>query len=267
MIDYLDISLEQLFSDALAAVDKESDRLQAERNAFKQFATQVAEFRVGHTPTSHSRTISCTLDTARQPRPAIREAYETTVMNVPHYDEEYGETYEQNLHAELGKDIAAIFGGIGSTKSGQCQNNVKITRHHKELMLRSVQEAIKSREEVIDALADERTSITTFQEPVCTLADDLERIQATTDDYSPKLIDAYKQRIDVFLERSHSLLERRQHNIVGARRELFVSADKMDVQTYVYEDLPVSYPVVVVITELIKQANELNNEFNGQIYN
>lgn len=267
MIDYLDISPEQLFSDALTAIDKESDRLQAERNAFEQFATQVAEFRVSRTPTPHSRTISCTSDSIRQPKPAIREAYEATVMNVPHYNEEYGETYEQNLHAELGKDIAAIFGGIGSTESGQYQDNVTITRQHKELMLRSVQEVVNSREEVIDALADERTSITTFQEPVCTLADDLGKIQTTTDDYSPKLIDAYKQRIDVFLERSHSLLERRQDEIVGTRRELFVSADKMDVQTYVYEDLPVSYPVVVVITELIKQANELSNEFDGKLHN
>lgn len=131
MTDYLDISPEQLFSDALAAIDEESDRLQTERNAFEQFATQVAELRVSRTSTSHPRAISCTSDSTRQPGPAIREAYETTVMSVAHYDEEYGETYEQNLHAELGKDIAAIFGGISSTKSGQYQNDVNITRQHK----------------------------------------------------------------------------------------------------------------------------------------
>jgi len=67
-------------------------------------------------------------------------------MNVPHYEEEYGETCEQNLHAELGKDIAAIFGGISSTKSGQYQNNTSIIRQHKEFILRSVQEVVNSRE-------------------------------------------------------------------------------------------------------------------------
>jgi len=92
------------------------------------------------------------------------------------------------------------------------------------------------------------------------------KIQATTDDYPPKLIDAYKQRIDVFLERSHSVLERREDDIAETRRELFVSADKMDVQTDVYEDLPINYPVTVVTTELIKQANELEDKFGEQIY-
>lgn len=70
----------------------------------------------------------------------------------------------------------------------------------------------------------------------------------------------------MFLERSRSLLERRQGDIVETHRELFISTDMMDVQTYVYEDLPINYPVIMVIAELIKQANELKDRFGEQIY-
>jgi hypothetical protein len=36
----------------------------------------------------------------------IQQAYEDTVMDVPHYDEEYGESLYMNMAAEFGSDIA-----------------------------------------------------------------------------------------------------------------------------------------------------------------
>jgi len=37
----------------------------------------------------------------------VRDAYVGTVMSVPHYDEEYGDSYGESLEAEFGADVAA----------------------------------------------------------------------------------------------------------------------------------------------------------------
>lgn len=81
---------------AIAAVDRKSERLQQERDAFDRFATEVDSLSVsgentnGPTPVA-ARTVS------KNGLRNVRNAYRSTVMEIDHFESEYGEELYENM--------------------------------------------------------------------------------------------------------------------------------------------------------------------------
>ncbi|MEF8822094.1 MAG: hypothetical protein V5A52_07440 [Halovenus sp.] len=229
---------------ALDAIDREDSRTTAERDAMQAFRDRISDLSV-KSPTTEFSPVAVTsaTDRTRAVR-TVRNQYESTVMAVPHYEEEYDESYTEHVHQEFGPDVATILvHGSG------------FERRHKQALLAAVRESIAVREKLLETLQAERASVTALQKRVCSLARDLENIEtASVADEPVQLLDGYRSRLDILKKRCHELIERRQSEMVDKRRELRLPISGPDIPTYVYSDLPVNYPVIKILTELIETA-------------
>lgn len=244
-----------VFDSIDTALETELRRSAAERDAFQAFIDRVGEIPAATgAPDSVPPTVG--LDTTGPSQlQAVRVAYEETVMATPHYETEYGESYPVNLRAELGADVATAMLGAR-----------RLNRRHKHAVLGAATDALAARRQLIASLEDESDSVDALYQPVCTLASDLDRLEAAIDrpaatdsarpDREPQLRDAYRRRLGVFEDRCHELIDRRQSEIVDLRHELYLSFSQPDLPTYLYQELSADHPVVAILTRLLERARE-----------
>lgn len=239
-----DTSPPERFEKAADALATECRRTTAEVEAFRTFEKRVGELTpTGGTAVGKAASVQ-TVASSGHGLDAVRKQYEATVMAVPHYESEYSESYAKNVREELGPDISTLLVG-GHT----------FERHHKHAIVSKTRETRELREQLVAALEAERESLTALEEPVCSLAeqvDSLDTAHLETD--SHRLLDAYRSRLDVLETRCHELIERRQSEMVTERRSLSLPISGPDIQTYVYNDLTVTYPVIATLTELVDTA-------------
>jgi hypothetical protein len=240
---------ELYFDDALDAIEAERAILTAEGDAFEEFLDIVRSI----TPQSGTRQTVRSIHTRSgedDPFQSLRTAYESTVMAVEHYDDEYGESYEENIRAEYGPDIATLL----------ITGHV-FERHHKQALTVATEDVIDQRRYLLDALDEEQQSVERFKEPVKSVTDAIESLETgTLTSSSPQLLDGYRRRLDVLKSRCHDLVERRQSEIVDDRRALSLSTSSPDIPSYLYTDLPVTYPVIAPLTALLETAFDIDAE-------
>jgi hypothetical protein len=246
MVDQTGDVPELFLDEALDTIERERTILTAEIEAFEEFLAVVGSI----TPQSSSgpgvrsvRTASGQTDPFR----SLREGYESTVMAVSHYDSEYGESYEEHVHAEFGPDIATL---LSTGQRFEC--------HHKQAVAVGTEQLIDQRRCLLNALDEEQQSIERFVEPVRSVIDAIETLGATPGGNSPKIQDSYQRRLDVLESRCHNLVEARQSEIVDDRRALSLSINGPDIPSYLYVDLPVTYPVIAPLTAVLEAASGID---------
>nr|WP_101297993.1 hypothetical protein [Halegenticoccus soli] len=100
---------------ALELVDEEIARVDAERDAVRRFRRRIGALETRRpagsatapTPAGAIRSIG----EGRSASPAldrVRTAYRETVMSAPHYEDEYGDTFEESVAAEFGAETAEL---------------------------------------------------------------------------------------------------------------------------------------------------------------
>lgn len=221
---------------ALSVVDAERTRLREEARALDSFASRVADLDPTQRHLTDGGPDAGTLvesGTTSQLR-AVKAAYEETMMAVSHYDEEYGEPLGRNMAVEFGDDVAAAV-----------VQNAPLTPQLQETILQRSRRGRDRRLTLADHLADESDHLSTA-------ADRLERVQQSADRLSAEDLDGYGYddlRAEWYLledriEECEGVLDDRQDSIQG-RRSLAERVDGVDtVEEYIYEPLPVTYPVL-----------------------
>jgi len=234
------------FPEALETLETERTILTAETAAFEEFLG-IAESVTPASPTGHGAFFAQSSTDGTDPFRTLRQGYESTVMETAHYSTEYDEPYEEHVRAEYGPDIATLL------TSGHV-----FERHHKQAVMAATEEVIEQRRSLLDALEKEQTSIKRHRKPVQSIIDAIDRFDAAaiTSD-SPELPDGYRRRMDVLQSRCHDLIESRQSEIVDDRRALSLSINAPDVPTYLYDDLPVTYPVIDPLTTALGFVAEI----------
>jgi hypothetical protein len=235
------------FDHAAAALDREYRRTKAELEALESFIDEVGSL----SPTSSSVTAAASRMQLRPSQPggldAVREAYRSTMMTVPHYEEEYDESYAEHVRHELGPDVATLL------TSGQV-----FERHHKQVVIAAANDARARRGQLLTELDRERDSLADLREPVCGVAADVARLESITLAEQPaEMLDGYHTRLGVLDSRCHDLIDRRQSALVSQRRSMSLSLGGPDIATCVYSDLETDYPVVATLTELLDRIEEL----------
>jgi len=97
---------------ATALVDEEIELVEREQEAFERFLARVRESgATGRGTVRREGTGGPAVLAAADSRPSerlrsIRAAYRETVMAVPHYEREYGDTLRESVAAELGETLA-----------------------------------------------------------------------------------------------------------------------------------------------------------------
>ncbi len=228
---------------ALVEVENERASLEAERDAFTTFADSVSRLdatsqRSFEAPTA--TLVSASPDQEQLER--IRGRYRETVMSVPGYEREYGETLEENMRAEFGDELAtAVLGGQ------------QFTPRIKTLLVSQANAAATQRESLLKAIDGERCSLTEAEERLEATETSLEHrgeLELTEESFET-LIDADREsrRNET---RCAELLRNRQREIHREDRWLRNSG-AASLQGYLYRGLDVQFPVLNAGLERIKQ--------------
>lgn len=229
---------------ARRALQTERQRTVDERDALAAFRTRVrAVDAVGASP---AREAGPGVRTAASPGlTAVRDAYEATVMSVPHYREEYDDPYEASLEAEFGPDVAAAL-ARGTRFDERCKRSV----------LAKAAEAREQRERFLATLDAERESLTDAEERIHAVLDRVEAAALADDDPTFGALDAVRSTLVDLRSECDSLAADRQAAIRRQRRRLWLPRDAPDVPAYLYRDLPATYPVLSVVADLGERVAE-----------
>ena len=199
-------------------LDRERRELAAEAAAFGTFAECVEEVSPDPPPAGTPR--APLIERQRSDAAArLRAAYGETVMAVDHYDRVYDEPLAENAVAELGPDVADLFGP---------DVDASFTPGFKEALLAAVETARRERTALLAALEAEQESLRTARRELDATAsgrasgDAVDRIDAVAADRQHHL-------------HSHSLPNR---------------IDAHDLCEYLYADLDATYPVLSAVATL-----------------
>ncbi|WP_049983076.1 hypothetical protein [Halorubrum sp. BV1] len=170
---------------------------------------------------------------------AVRDAYVETVMSVPHYDVEYDDTYERSVREEFGPEL--------------CFALTRTSRFHaqyKRSLVDAVDAAIDERERFLDVIDTEAESVARAGSRLAAIDDEREAMVAEAHaDADFGTLDACRARTSVLVSDVDRIAARRQRVIADAGRTLALD-DDADVQAYLYQDLPVTYPVLAAVGDV-----------------
>jgi len=221
---------------ARAAVAEERSCVAAERDAFAAFDRRVAEISTVAAPPTPP------LLTDRQQSgrslERVRGAYEATVMSVPHYEAEYGDTVAESLAAEFGDDLAAALVG-GSA----------LTPEFRDAVRAATDAAEHEREAFLDVLDREDASLARAVDDLSTVRADLVALDDRP--LSTRSFDDLRDLWDAVCDieaRIDGIGMRRQETIRGRRSEL--PGVPTDLAEYLYADCPANYPVLAAVADL-----------------
>ncbi|MFC7071840.1 hypothetical protein ACFQJ7_10365 [Halovenus rubra] len=251
-------AIEARLDRATKTLSEERRRVTDELDALQAFTDHVKNSKPEQAqPATVAPAVNLSVSKSNETLETVRAAYESTFMSTPHYDEDYDEPYVQSLAVEFGPEIAAALVG-----------GEQFTQACKEGLLDAVEEAVTRRELLVDALADEESSLSEAQSVLLPLSQELAEIRRSSRaNRQMGILDAHDARLTVLAEKCDRLLERRQATIVEQRRTLTLPIDELDLPSYVYTDVEREkrYPVLGTLAECIQMLDELQNDVQAAL--
>jgi len=179
---------------------------------------------------------------------AVRDAYVETVMSVPHYREEYDDTYERSVAAEFGPELAYAL----TRSSG----------YHPEYepaLFDAVDAAIDERDCLVERLGVEAESLDRAGSRLAAIRREIASLDAPVPDGDFGALDACRARAGVLVEDCDRIAARRQRVIAAHERELRLDDGAVDLPTYVYRSTDATYPVLSAVGAIGDRLNDLTS--------
>lgn len=239
-----------LLRDATAAIEEERRRTESERDAFADFSARIETLDVIENRPISAGTIGVVQSrngTSESRMESVRTAYRETVMSVPHYGEDYGETLEENLRAEFDDTVAAVV-----ANGGQFSPQLKRT------LLQGAREAERSRELFLGTLDDEHRGVVDAERELETSTAVVDRVEELRRRSFDELLTTYET-----LERA----ERRCSELVRTRQKRLLDRARRDPQAeypaiyeYLYAGLNSPFPVLSATADRIETIRDRRRE-------
>jgi len=243
---------------ALAALQKERKAIVAEQDALRTFTTRVEKLpTTGPTQTIEAGSVGVVGATNSQPSgmAEIREAYRETVMELEHYDRDYGEPLPENLAKELGDGIA-----------GAVLAHDSLSPQIKRAVTTSAQDAYTSRGQYLETLDRERVRLDEAGDSLkdaaaCCDAVDGERLRRRPFE---ELQDRYECLND---ERQTliTMLQQRQDHLQEGVTFGWQRRDSEAVYRYLYRNIDATYPVLADGTRVLKHMDDVESRLTQAI--
>ncbi|MFC6953400.1 DUF7260 family protein [Halorubellus litoreus] len=232
--------------DAADALDAEQDRTQRERDAFAAFVDALAGIDSENPRLTDGGPMTVT--GSRTGRlPDVVDAYRRTVMDVPHYDDEYDDSLAEHMAAEFGDDVALAV-----------QNGAILSPQLKRTLHASALQAKQRRERLLAALDAEQESLSSCTRTLAEVDETLSGVNPDPDPDRPRAdLIADWHAIQATRDTTVSLLESRQADIHEQRHVVGQAGGPTTLYEYVYGDLPSSYPVLSLGTTAVEETRSL----------
>jgi hypothetical protein len=181
----------------------------------------------------------------------VRNAYEDTVMAVPHYEEDYGDTVDESLTEEFGEEIAvAVSAGYQFSPP---------LKHH---LLQAATAARQRRTNFLSILNKEEDALDSARilltAPEDRLRGQLE--QSLADLSIDELLTVYNRICDYEQDCETVLKDRQRHRTDGHAAFTIPRSSRTDLQTYLYQSLPATYPVLADGSTLLETLQSTRHQ-------
>lgn len=231
--------------DALCSVEDEEKSVETERNAFIEFADSVQSIPVAHQPITGTTTANIT-HTGSNSRALeeVREQYRKTVMSVPDYEREYGESLHDHFAAEFGTDAASVV-----------TDGHRFNEPVRQLLVEQSRLSVHQRERLLDTLSAEKRSLRDAGSELELVGEFLDETDTTAlrEQSVTQLVET-DQTLGTHRSRCRTLLESRQREIHTTNRRADGGTETL-LQTYLYRDLDTQFPVLHTVLEYIEELD------------
>lgn len=238
---------------AREALRTERQTLCTERDAFREFERRVVSLTPARDQVEQEGSATQLLGvsspdggTAR-----IRAAYEETVMDVPHYEEEYGETLLENVRVELGSEYAEVL-----------RTDTGLTPQLKQGILAAATAAREQRTRVLAVLDEEARML----DSAASIVDDVQPLTDVPAECPFECLCARNDQLRKREQRAEALLEERQAHIQEFEPHLS-DADELLLNEHLYGSLSTAYPILHVITQLLEDIRAARGTIAHRIAN
>lgn len=234
---------------ARSLLEEERTRIADEAAAFGAFARRVADVEPATTPvTDGGPTASTSLETTPgdDSLAAVREAYRETVMDVPHYDEEYDESLARNMSLEFGEDVA-----------GAVENGTPLTPQLKATLVERSRTARRQRASLLTKFEEEAEALDDAERTLATCRRTAERIRDA--DLARYSFDELAAEWRLLAERqsdAEALLEQRQRTVQERERTTGTRPGGPSFEEYVYGPMDVTHPVLAAGTTVADRLDD-----------
>jgi hypothetical protein len=180
----------------------------------------------------------------------VRDEYESTVMSVPHYDEEYDDSYEESVVEEFGPEVGFLL------TEGSCFDS-----RLKQALLDRAQQCQSEREGLLRTLDIESESVTEVEEEISPVVAELQSFsteRSLQENY--EVIEAEWSRLDVLSNKVNQIATHRQRAINRQRREFKIGIDAPDIATYLYQGFEDRYPLLSVLVDVERRIQAFHSE-------
>jgi len=176
---------------------------------------------------------------------AVRDAYEETVMSVPHYREEYGEPYLVNVAGELSRELAAALGSDGRFHAGL-----------KRKLLQTSRQAVDGRTHLLGIVDAEAEALESGADDIAALTEEVTSLgDQPLDDLEFNALRLTRERLRDARDRCDELAAERQSTLRDQRRTLPVEID--DLGEYLYSPCETTYPLLAAYASLHRRIDRL----------
>jgi hypothetical protein len=237
------------FEAAARAVRRARRQRVDERGAFDQFCKRVERLSTGGDQPDMAPDPNCAVvsrhETDTAGSGAVRDAYESTVMVVPHYWDVYDDCFSEHFAMELGHDLLADLQRAG-----------RLTPALQQRIVDTAATAHQRRIDAIEILDDERLALEEARQALGDVAD------ALSGAGSPDAVSA--GRTEAVRERCVAVRRQRRahlaaHDLVRETEPAWVSSAAAAVRprlSTMYAELSVRDPVLAAIDQLTAQLPE-----------
>jgi len=237
------------------AVVEERELLYAEADAFGDFCARLDQISCERNPSGSATPTATTHETITGQTTAvnqhgdtpIRDAYVETVMDTPHYDDEYGDSFWESLATEFGNEFATLL-----------KQATVITPELKQQVLTAAQQAKTQRKRLISALNQEASNLQDANAELQAIAEEVNVIQSRPFYDCPiNELQQLQTDLDELSTRCQDLADRRQN---GELEPQSASSLKTNIRVpdYCYDSLSVTYPVLDVVATLSSRIATTN---------
>lgn len=231
----------------LSQVEEEQERARTEQSAFDDFLHQVERIDALNAstvlPAAHSGQVHVSRRSSDQRIAKVKRAYAETVMDVPHFEAEYGESLEENMAMELGEEVTASLLAAD-----------RFTPQLKEGLLFGAQRAREERTSILRMVRTERKDLREAWQTLDGLESERSAIAGRANDEFGGCREAY-DHLKTLSERCERLLEERQTQIHRQRAQ--GEYDSLHhLCKYLYEPLGTAYPVLKAGTTVLDRVRQ-----------
>ncbi|MDZ5812189.1 hypothetical protein U4E84_12640 [Halorubrum sp. AD140] len=170
---------------------------------------------------------------------AVRNAYADTVMSVPHYRDEYDDTYERSTAEEFGPELAYAL-----TRS------TGFYAEYQRPLFDAIDDAIDERETLLERVDVEVASLDWTASRLASIRGEIPVLGREVPEGDFGALDACRARAAVLVKNCDRIAARRQHVLAAHARDLRIGDDDVDLPTYLYQDLSVTYPALAAVGTL-----------------